>query len=185
MVKHTSTHGNPNQNKKNPICNPTDDAPGKRASADQLFSAQLGLILQMSGTLTNLQTIGATIFVDHFSDHTYVYLMQDLLLSETLAAKHTYERFLGSSEIKPKAYHADNGRFADKGFQDLVGNSNFGSNFWDPIRSGILIPVLIPKIPVRIFFLNSAVEKSKNWNSDSEIWNSKKNVGIQYTSFHV
>ena len=41
----------------------------------------------------------------------------------------------------------------------------------------------IPKILVRFFFSNSAVEKLRNWNSDSEIWNSKKiNVGIQYTS---
>jgi hypothetical protein len=52
-----------------------------------------------------------------------------------------------------------------------------------PIGSRIPIPFLIPKIPVRIFFLNSAVEKSRNRNSDSKIRNSKKiNVGIQYTS---
>ncbi len=43
-----------------------------------------------------------------------------------------------------------------------------------PIRSGIPIPFLIPKIPVG-FFLNSAVEKSRNLNSDSKNWNSKKN----------
>jgi hypothetical protein len=43
------------------------------------------------------------------------------------------------------------------------------------IRSGIPISFLIPKIPVGIFLLNSAVEKSTNWNSDSKIWNSPKN----------
>ncbi len=42
-----------------------------------------------------------------------------------------------------------------------------------PIGSGILIPFLFPEIPVD-FFLNSAVENSSNWNSDSEIQNSKK-----------
>ncbi len=44
-----------------------------------------------------------------------------------------------------------------------------------PIRSGVLIPFLIPKIPVEFFLLNSAVEKSRNRNSDSEILNSEKN----------
>jgi hypothetical protein len=39
---------------KHPICKPTDDAPGKRASMDMLVSAQPGLIPQMSGSLTNL-----------------------------------------------------------------------------------------------------------------------------------
>ncbi len=43
-----------------------------------------------------------------------------------------------------------------------------------PIGSGISIPFSIPKIPVRFFFSNSAVEKSRNWNSDSKICNSKK-----------
>ncbi len=44
-----------------------------------------------------------------------------------------------------------------------------------PIGSGILIPFLIPKIPVEKYFSNSAVENSRSWNSDSKIWNSKKN----------
>jgi hypothetical protein len=38
---------------KHPIHKPTDDAPGKRASMDQMVSAQPGLIPQMSGHLTN------------------------------------------------------------------------------------------------------------------------------------
>ena len=52
-----------------PICKSTDDEPGKRTSMDQMVSAQPGLVLQMSGCLTSLQINGATIFVDHFSDH--------------------------------------------------------------------------------------------------------------------
>ncbi len=43
-----------------------------------------------------------------------------------------------------------------------------------PIRSGIPIPFSIPKIPVGLFFSNSAVEKSRTRNSDSKIWNSEK-----------
>jgi hypothetical protein len=53
-----------------------------------MVSAQPGLILQMSGCLTNLCILATTVFVDHFLDHVYVYLMNDLMLSETLLAKH-------------------------------------------------------------------------------------------------
>ena len=65
---------------KHPFSKPTDDAPGKQASLDQMVSAQPGLIPQMSGRLTNLRIMGTTIFVDHFSDHVYAYLMKDLTL---------------------------------------------------------------------------------------------------------
>jgi hypothetical protein len=52
-----------------------------------------------------------------------------------------------------------------------------------PIGSGI--PFLISKIPVGFFF-DSAVEKSSNWNSDSEIRNSGFfYVGTQYISFRT
>ena len=64
------------------------------------------------------------IFVDNFSDHVYVYLMKDLTLSETLLAKHAYEHFLALLRVESKAYHADNGRFTDKGFRDDCTSSN-------------------------------------------------------------
>jgi hypothetical protein len=38
---------------------------------DTLVSAQPGLVPQMSGFLMNLQTWGATVFVDHFSDYVF------------------------------------------------------------------------------------------------------------------
>jgi hypothetical protein len=73
-----------------------------------MVSAQPGLIQQINGLLTNLRIMSATIFVDHFSDHVYVYLMKDLKLSETLLAKHAYEHFLALLCVESKAYHADN-----------------------------------------------------------------------------
>jgi hypothetical protein len=51
-------HKRPWQSKskqKHPIRKPTDDAPGKKASLDQMVSAQRGLILQMSECLTNFR----------------------------------------------------------------------------------------------------------------------------------
>jgi len=89
-----------------------------------MVSAQPGLIPQMSGCLTNLRVMAAMIFVSHFSDHVYVYLMKDLTLSKTILAKHAYEHFLASLGIESKAHHADNGRFADKGFRDDSTSSN-------------------------------------------------------------
>jgi hypothetical protein len=61
---------------------------------------------------------GATTIIDHYSNHVYVFLMRDLTLKETILAKHAYERFLSSIGVTAKAYHADNVRFADKGFKD-------------------------------------------------------------------
>jgi hypothetical protein len=58
---------------KHPICKPTDGAPGKRASMDTHFSAQPGLIPQMSGSLSNLRIMGTRVIVDEYSDHTYIY----------------------------------------------------------------------------------------------------------------
>ena len=68
--------------------------------------------------------MGATVFVDHHSDHVYVYLMRNLTLEETLLAKDAYERFLNSNGVSVQAYHADNGRFADKGFRDDCKSNN-------------------------------------------------------------
>jgi hypothetical protein len=50
--------------------------------------------------------------------------MQNLILEETLLAKHAYERFLSSIGVPAKAYHVDNRRFADQGFQDDCNLSN-------------------------------------------------------------
>ncbi len=44
--------------------------------------------------------------------------MRDFTLDETILAKHAYKRFLSSIGVTLKAYHADNGQFADKGFRD-------------------------------------------------------------------
>ena len=80
--------------KMQPVCKLTDNAPGKQVSMDQMVSAQPGLISHMGGRLKNLWIMGATIFVDHFSDHVYVYLMKDQTLADTLLEKHAYEKYL-------------------------------------------------------------------------------------------
>ncbi len=72
----------------------SDNHPGACASMDHLVSAQPGLIPQITRKLTGQRINGATVIVDHYLDHVYMYLMQNLTLEETLLAKHAYERFL-------------------------------------------------------------------------------------------
>ena len=79
-----------------------------------------GLIPQVKGKLMKAKYYAATVFVDHFSDYTYVHLQKDTTGEATLEAKNAYERLLHSFGRKVLAYHADNGRFAEKDFvQDV------------------------------------------------------------------
>ncbi len=71
--------------------------------------ATYGIRTSVSGRLTCMQINGATIIVDHYSDHVYVFLMRNLSPEETLLAKHAYERFLSSIGVTAKAYYAING----------------------------------------------------------------------------
>jgi hypothetical protein len=93
---------------------------------DQLVSAQSGLSPQMAGFLTNSRIWGATIFVDHFLDYVYVTLMIDLSLDETLLAKSSFER---QAHDTSSSYRADNGRFANTGFQKAVKEANQNITF--------------------------------------------------------
>jgi hypothetical protein len=56
-----------------------------------------------------------------------------------------------------------------------LGIPSFGSDFWDPHWKRNFNSIFDSKDSSRNFFLNSAVEKSRNQNSDSKIQNSGKN----------
>jgi hypothetical protein len=102
----------------------SDNAPGKCVSMDQLVSAQPGLIPQTAGFLTNLRLWGATIFVDHFLDFVFVALMHDLTLNETLLVKTSFKRNVSDGGVTINSYRADNGCFADVGFQQAIKDAN-------------------------------------------------------------
>ena len=79
-----------------------------------------GMIPQMKGKLMRAKYYGATIFVDHYTDFTYVHLMRDTTADSTLDAKNAYENLLSTFGRKVMAYHADNGRFAQNAYmQDI------------------------------------------------------------------
>ncbi len=72
---------------------------------------------------------GATVFVDHHSDYVYVALMRDLGLDETLLAKLAFERHASEGGVSIRSYRADNGRFADTGFQKAIKDANQSTTF--------------------------------------------------------
>jgi hypothetical protein len=87
--------------------------PGEVVSVDQLQSPIPGLIAQLKGIPTRDRYTCATVFVDHFSDLTYVYLQISTDGDDTLRAKHEFERYARSYGINVQSYHSDNGRFVD------------------------------------------------------------------------
>ena len=92
----------------------TATAPGQVVSVDQMESSTAGLIAQLKGRPTAARYRYATIFVDHYSRLSFVHLQTTISSSETLQAKHAFERYCADNNV-PKVlhYHADNGRFAD------------------------------------------------------------------------
>ncbi len=77
----------------------TATEPGQCISVDQLESRTPGLIAQVKGWLTKTRYQAATIFVDHFSSLSYVYLQNSSNAEETLAAK-IQQRFRSNDSRK-------------------------------------------------------------------------------------
>jgi hypothetical protein len=93
--------------------------PGDCVSVDQLESKTPGFVGQLkSPILTKNRYKIATIFVDHFSRLSFVYLQYSSSGAETLKAKLAFEDFARSHGVTIKHYHADNGRFVDNLFKN-------------------------------------------------------------------
>jgi histone deacetylase 1/2 len=71
-----------------------------------------------SPILTKKRYQVATIFVDHFSRLSYIYLQYSTSGAETVEAKKAFEAFAESHGVLVRHYHADNGRFADNLFRN-------------------------------------------------------------------
>ena len=93
-----------------------ETGPGMCASTSQLVSTQGGLLPQRSGKLMPARYVGATVFMDHFSDYVYVHLTRGFTTEATLEAKNTWERLAGTHAIRIRSYRADNGRHSDPSF---------------------------------------------------------------------
>lgn len=87
----------------------TSTVVGKVVSVDQLESPILGFYGQLKGRLTKKRYRVATVFVDHHSDYSYVYLQQSTTSAETVLAKHAFEQHAKTFGVNILHYHADNG----------------------------------------------------------------------------
>ena len=94
--------------------------PGECVSVDQMISTQVGFIAQLKGKLTRDRYKAATIFVDHYSRLRFVHLMRDLTSEETINAKLAFEQYARDHGVTIKHYHADNGLFRTKPFEQDI-----------------------------------------------------------------
>lgn len=99
---------------------------------DQLVSPTSGFVPTHRGIPTTKRYIGATVFVDHFSDFTYVHLMTKMDAESTVEAKHAFERLAESHGVRIRHYHSDNGLFDTKLFRDAVDTSGQTLSFCRP-----------------------------------------------------
>jgi hypothetical protein len=86
-------HRQPKQSKsKKTITDPEEvKAPRDLVSVDVLVSSTPGLVAQMAGFLTRKWYKYACVFVDHFSDFGYVYMMKEHTANEALDAKLAFD----------------------------------------------------------------------------------------------
>ena len=115
MERLTENHG---------VCNKLtikpSTVPGAVVSIDQLESPILGFVSIVKGQPTVRKYRGASVFVDHASDFTYVHMHQHLTTDETINTKHGFERLAEQHGVRIIHYHCDNGRIADKAFVDDI-----------------------------------------------------------------
>ena len=88
--------------------------PGDCVSVDVLVSSTPGLIAQMSGFLSKQRYLYACIFLDHYSDFGYTYMMKKQDGDSVLEAKRAFEEYCMALGVAVKHYHTDNGIFACK-----------------------------------------------------------------------
>ena len=94
--------------------------PGAVVSIDQLESPILGFVPIAKGLRTFRKYCGASVFVDHTSDFTYVHMHHHQTMDKMIDAKHAFERLAEQHGVQILHYHCDNGRFADKAFVEDI-----------------------------------------------------------------
>jgi hypothetical protein len=75
-----------------------------------LASPVAGFVGQNKGNFFRKKYKVGTIFVDHFSRLSYVYLQESTKGAQTLAAKQSIETYASTHGVKIRHYHADNER---------------------------------------------------------------------------
>ena len=96
-----------------------DLQPGQRVSIDQFVSSRRGRLESSRGhTKEEHMYKGGIIFVDHASGLIFIVNLVSLGAIETIKAKVLFERMAHEHGVAIQNYHADNGIFTAKDFQD-------------------------------------------------------------------
>ena len=88
--------------------------PGEVISVGQMVSPIPGLITQMVGFFMKQCYKYATVFVDQASHMGFIYLQKTCSAEETIEAKRAFEQYAENRRVRVQAYHADNGIFKAK-----------------------------------------------------------------------
>ena len=103
--------------------------PGQVISVDQLISPTPGFVPTHRGRPTTKRYRGATVFIDHYSDYTYVHLMMEMDADATVKAKQAFEQICSEHNVKIRHYHADNGLFDMHAFKLSIQKSGQNLSF--------------------------------------------------------
>ena len=91
---------------------PTSQA-GECVSVNQIESFTSGFLAQVKVHLTRRRYRVATVFLDHFSDLSYVHLQTSTNGSDTLESNKAFEAYARLHNVTIRHYHANNGRFVE------------------------------------------------------------------------
>jgi hypothetical protein len=87
---------------------------------DKLESPTPGFASQIKGWLTTKRYQAATVFVNHFSGLTFVYLQFSTNAEETVNAKKAAEAYAALQGVTIQDYHADNGQCAKTKWLEVI-----------------------------------------------------------------
>jgi transposase InsO family protein len=88
---------------------------------DQLVSSTPGLVACLHGGYpTKEKYVGSTVFVDQASDFSHIYHHTSLNSAQTVQAKQAFEAEAKRYGVTIKHYHADNGLFRTKPFEQDI-----------------------------------------------------------------
>ena len=93
--------------------------PGQRIYSDQITSVHRGRLFHTAGAeATQDRFCGATIFVDGASGYIHTECQVTLNASDTINAKHKFERHALEMGVKVESYHTDNGIYKSQAFTE-------------------------------------------------------------------
>ena len=147
--------------------------PGQRVSIDHFICTKKGRLYESKGQSKETEMYaGGMIFVDHASGFIHIEFVATLTASETIAAKHRYERAMLSQGVTVASYQADNGTFSAAAFvKELheryqeVGYSGVGAAHQNGVAERNIGTIMSM---ARTMMLHSAVRWPET--ADSSLW---------------